>query len=171
VSSEDGKTGRVPYYLDRRPQLFAWRGEAIVDAPQEDVEVAVGYHAWTDKGPTIDGRRLTLLARKRSYRTGEEVRVVHVVESTRADDFLYVAGPKKVYGEFVDGQSATPLPPNDIDPLVPLDYDGPMIPSPVVDYNYEVTAYVFAEPGAHEIRWKLGVLESNTLKIFVTDVK
>jgi len=166
---DDEGTGRETSHLDRRPQLFARRGKSIVAAPQEDVDVAGRYRDCTDKGPVIDGRRLTILARKRAYQRGEQIRVVHVVETTRPGDVLYVAGPKPVHGEYVDGGLKTPLPAADADPLVPLDYDGPTIASPAVDYNYDVTTYVFAKPGVHEISWRLGDLASNTLTIEVTD--
>ena len=162
-SSATGKTSSYP----RRPQLFVRRGAEIVEAPREDVQVAEGYLAWPRKGALVDAKRLTLLTKQTAYRPGEEIRVVHVVETTSPGYALYVAGPKAVYGEYLDGELATTLPVNPDDPLVPLDYDGITLPGPGVDYNYDVTTYTLAKPGTHTICWRLGALESNTLEISV----
>lgn len=169
MTEEDGKTDDSAPHLQRRPQLFEQRGSEIVDAPPQDIQVAEGYRASTHKGAWSDGKRLTLLTLKSSYRPDEEIRVVHVVESTMPGYSLYVAGPKAVYGEYVDGKLVTARPVNDPDPLVPLDDDGITLPSPAVDYNYEVTKYTLARHGTHAIRWKLGTLESNTLEILIAN--
>jgi hypothetical protein len=50
---------------------------------------------------------------------------------------------------------------------VPKNYDGRALPSPAVDYNYEITQYRFAEPGLHQIYWQIGNLRSNTLSLEV----
>jgi len=165
--NDDSSTTRETGSYPRRPQLFVRRGAEIVEAPREDVEVAEGYLAWPTKGELIDGKRLTLLTKKTACRPGEEIRVVHVVETTTPGYALYVAGPKAVHGEYVDGGLATTLSPNPDDPLVPLDYDGITLPGPGIDYNYDVTTYVLTKPGRHTIRWKLGALESNTLEISI----
>src|SRR6478672_9899327 len=111
MTDKKNETKDIPAYLQRRPQLFVRRGNEIVDAPEEDIQVAAGYRTWPDKGPFIDGKRLTILTQKDTYHTGEEVRIIHVVESTKPDYYLYVAGPKDVYGEYVDGRLVTELPP------------------------------------------------------------
>jgi hypothetical protein len=72
-------------------------------------------------------------------------------------------GPKAIYGEYVDGQLVTPAqPPPEI-------YDGLVVDSPDVDYNYDITSYRFSRPGHHQIYWQLGDLRSNTLDIEVAN--
>ena len=165
--SDEGSVTKQSAPHPRRPQLFVRRGTEIVEAPREDMLVAEGYLSWPSKGALVDGKRLTLLTEKTAYRPGEEIRVVHVVETTTPGYALYVAGPKAVHGEYVDGALATTLPPNPDDPLVPLDYDGIMLPGPGVDYNYDVTTYALAKPGTHTICWRMGALESNTLEVSI----
>ena len=122
---------------------------------------------WMNKGDIERGRGISIAARKASYAPNEEVRVVHVVEVVAPGQRVYVMGPKPVQGEQVDGRLATPPAPVDGDPLVPGDYDGATLPSPAVDYNYDVTSYRFAERGVHRIRWQLGTLQSNELEIAI----
>lgn len=165
--SNDPDTSSNAPSVPRRPQLFVRRGAEIVEAPRDDVQLAERYPAWPDKGALVDGRRLTLLTEKTAYRPGEEIRVVHAVETTTPGYALYIAGPKAVHGEYVDGKLATTLPPNPDDPLVPLDYDGVTLPGPAVDFNYDVTTYALTTPGPHTICWKLAALESNTLEISI----
>ena len=50
---------------------------------------------------------------------------------------------------------------------MPEDYDGVTLPSPAVDYNYDVTHHHFAERGTHRIAWLLGTLHSDELEIEV----
>ncbi len=169
MSDKQGKTDHIPDYLKRRPELFVRRGDEIIDAPGADVQVAEGYSTSVDKGPITCGKRLTILTKKSTYHKGEQVRVIHVVEAIEPGYDLYVAGPKAVYGEYVDNRLVTEPPPNDEDPLVPLDYDGVMVSSPAVDYNYDITTYSFAEPGTHRIHWKLGSLHSNSLTLKIVD--
>jgi hypothetical protein len=74
---------------------------------------------------------------------------------------VFVMGPKTICGEYVDGQLATPA-------AAPAQgYDGPVLDSPEVDYNYDITSYRFAQPGIHQIYWKIGDLRSNTLNLEV----
>ena len=41
------------------------------------------------------------------------------------------------------------------------------MPSPAVDYNFEISTYTFHEPGIYRIQWRLGQLVSNTLEVIV----
>jgi hypothetical protein len=135
------------------------------------LEVTRRYEAWPDKGPVVDGKRLTLMADATTVEPGEEARVLHVFERTEPGEWLYVMGPKTPYGELVDGRVATEAPPGDDDPLAPADYDGATLPSPGLDTNFEVTVYSFDAPGVHEIVWEVGELRSNTLTIDVVEPK
>ena len=131
------------------------------------MDVAEAYESWPDKGQLSDGRRLTLLAEQTTLAPGDTVRVAHVYELTQPGGSLYVMGPKPVYGEQLDGRPVTPAPPAGDDPLAPLDYDGRVLPSPGIDHNFETTSYKFNRPGEHELTWRIGELESNTLAIDV----
>jgi hypothetical protein len=157
----------VPEYLRHWPSLLMRYGNQIIEAPPEDQSVVRSYPGWPDKGALIEGRRVTLLTRKADYSTNEEVRVIHVYEAVAPHQLVYVMGPKPVYGEFVDGQPATPAPPPEEDPFVPKNYDGRALPSPAVDYNFEITQYRFSRPGHHQIYWQIGNLRSNTLLLEV----
>jgi hypothetical protein len=158
----------LPPYLQHFPGLYVRKGNEIVDAPPGDVAVAKSYPRSKQKGAIIDGHRLTLLTEKKSYRVGEEVRVIHVHEIAQDGDQIYPAGPKPIRGELVNGKLVTPIPLLDADPFIPAIYDGPVIPSPAVDYNWEITTYRFSAPGTRTIQWKLGKFESNVLSIDVT---
>jgi hypothetical protein len=167
--NEEQKPDRedVPEHLSHWPGLFVREGERIVEATGEDQSVARSYPHWPDKGRLTEGRRVTVMTRKTDYGVNEEVRVIHVYEVIEPGHLVYVMGPKPVYGEYIDGQLATPAPPPGEDPFVPSDYDGRALPSPAVDYNYDITRYRFAEPGRHQICWQIGDLRSNALKLEV----
>lgn len=163
-----GNTESIPEHLRRWPGLYILQGNQIIEAPAEDIAVARGYPTCSDKGPILDGKRLTILTKKTTYQVNEEIRVIHVVEVIEGGHHVYVMGPKLIYGEYVDGQLVTePLPDRD-DPLVPRMYNGAVLPSPAVDYNHEITTCTFSEPGTHQIYWKLGSLQSNVLKLELT---
>jgi hypothetical protein len=153
----------IPPHLAHFPGLYVRKGDAIVDAPAQDVEVAKSYPRSKQKGPVIDGHRITLMTAKRRYRVGEEVRVVHVHEVVTPGEVVYVMGPKPVRGEMLDGKMVTPLVLADGDPFVPEIYDGVTLQSPGVDYNWDITTYRFTAPGVHRVQWKLGKYESNVL--------
>jgi hypothetical protein len=155
----------IPIHLRHWPGLFEWRDGVVVDARPADVAVARAYPSFPYKGPLIDGMRLTLMSRSLRYRVAEEVRIIHVVEAVDPGRQLYVMGPKPVYGEHVDGALVTSAPPEDV--WAPATYNGPALPSPAVDYNYEVTTYRFDRAGAHTIQWRIGSLRSNDLVIEV----
>jgi hypothetical protein len=153
-------------YLYRWPGLYVREGGRIVEALLADVAVARSYPQVTDKGGVIGGRRITILTRNSRHLVGEEVRVIHIVEFTEPGQRAYVMGPKPVYGEYVNGQLVTdPVPEGD--PLVPLTYNGVTLPTPAVDYNFDITSYRFREPGARTIQWRLGPLHSNLLSITI----
>ncbi|MCG8418584.1 MAG: hypothetical protein MJE77_11645 [Proteobacteria bacterium] len=159
----------VPPHLREFPGVFVRDGDGrVVDAPQADQEVAMGYPAWSTKGALKNGRRLTIMTAASRYAVGDEVRVIHVVETLSTKDELYVMGPKSVLGEYVDGSLRTAEPAKGQDPLgPPMIYDGPVLSGPAVDYNYEITSYRFLSPETHKIVWKLGELRSNQLVIEV----
>jgi hypothetical protein len=168
MDSKDQKGGvaanGIPEYLKHWPGLSVREGDRIVDAAAEDVAVAQLYPTWQAKGSVSNGKRLTILTRKVAYAIDEEIRVLHVVEINEPGHELFVMGPKPVSGEYVDGQLRTP-PASGSDPLRPDTYDGATVASPGVDYNYEITCYRFSEAGTHQIVWKPGSLESNTVTV------
>lgn len=153
-------------YLTRWGGLFVREGNRIVDAPEADIAVARSYPHFNDKGPILGGRRITVLTERLRHGTGEEVRVIHVVDYTEPGHQAYVMGPKTVFGEYVNDELMTPPVPEG-DPLVPTAYNGRTLPSPAVDYNFEITSYTFQTPGTRRIQWRLGVVESNILAVTV----
>ena len=150
----------VPEHLRRWPGLFVREGDKIVEAPPEDVAVAKSYVTFPNKGEVKNGYRTTIMTKKSQYRVDEEVRVIHMLEVVEPGHKVFVMGPKKIYGEYVDGRLVTAPRPS------VWSYNGLVAQSPEVDYNYEITTYRFNEPGTHKIVWKEGV-ESNTLVIEV----
>jgi hypothetical protein len=157
---------KIPNHLRHWPGLFEWRDGRVVEAPPEDVDVARDYPQFSDKGPIVSGMRLTVMSRRLQYSAAEEARIVHVVEVVEPGRKVYIMGPKPVYGEYVDDVLVTAPPPDDL--WEPATYNGPILPSPAVDYNYEIKAYRFDQAGAHRIQWRLGTLRSNVLTIEVT---
>jgi hypothetical protein len=158
----------IPAHLKNFPGLSVRSGDVIVPAPDSDVLVARSYPTAPSKGDWHDGRRITILTRATRVKAGQPVRIVHVVESTRRGDSLYVMGPKVVVGEHIDGTLATTPAPTSGDPLAPSEfYDGRALPAPAVDYNYDITQYQLPV-GRHILEWKLGPLRSNQLVIEVT---
>ena len=150
------------------PALFVRDGDRVVPAPAEDIELARSYPDIAEKGAIHSGYRLTILTRSRKRRSGEEVRIIHICEAVEPGTQLYVMGPKRIYGEFVDDVAVTDLPPNPTVPLAPCEpYDGRVVPGPGLDANYEITRYWFDQPGTHTIWWRLGELRSNVLRIEV----
>jgi hypothetical protein len=156
----------IPKHLQHWPGLFEWRDGVVVDAPPGDVEVARSYPRFSDKGILVSGMRLTLMSGQLRCRVGEEVRIIHVVEIVDPGRKVYVMGPKPVYGEYVDDRLVTAPPPEDV--FVPGTYNGLTLPSPAVDYNYDITTYRFDHIGEHRIQWRLETLRSNVLTIVVT---
>lgn len=150
-----------PDYLKEPPQLFARSGASIVPAPPGDLAVAASYARSPARGPLHDGARITILTERAKYKVGEEVRVIHVLEAPEPGRELYVMGPKPIDSEYVDGVLRTPPPP------APGTYDGRVLPSPGVDWNYEVTTYRFTAPGPHRLQWRADGRESNVIELEV----
>jgi hypothetical protein len=163
------KTGEIPEYMKRWPGLYVRQGGRIVPAPAEDEAVARMYPQWIEKGSTLDGKRLTIMTKKTTYKVNEEIRVIHVVEIVDPGRRVYIMGPKPVFGEHIDGRLVTEPVPEGEDPLVPQVYDGVTLPSPAVDYNYDITSYRFSKPGTHQLHWQLNALQSNMITLQVTD--
>jgi hypothetical protein len=164
----EARSDDVPEHLRRVPALYVREGANIVEAPADDQAIARRYPTWPDKGRPVGGVRLTLLCASSHVRTGDEVRVVHVLEAMEPGISVYVMGPKEIFGEYVDGSLATRLPETPDYPWLG-EYDGAVVDSPAADYNYEITSYRFSASGAHRIQWRLGQLESNVLEVTVTD--
>jgi len=159
----------LPSYLSRWPGLYVRDGNQIVEASEDDTSVARSYPMSRNKGQIMDGKRLTVLTKKTTYQINEEVRIIHVVEVTEPGHMVYVMGPKSIYGEHMDGRLVTESLPTGENSLVPSTYDGAVLPSPAVDYNYEITHYSFSKPGTHKFQWKLNNLESNVLTLKITE--
>ncbi len=130
--------------------LLERKGDKIVNAPQEDFELAKTYHAFKDKGPLIGGQRISILTKKTEYKVGEPVRVLHVLEAVMPGIIVYVMGPKTIYDEYVDGKLVTKKGPGN-EP-----YNGAVVDRPIADFNYEITTYTFTESGHHTVQWKGG---------------
>ena len=169
-SAHRSEAAPTPSYLKGKPDaLYARAGSKIVKAPPEDLAVARGYAAFPNKGALHGGRRITIMSAKREYRVGETVRVVHVLEALTPGYGIHVMGPKPVLEEYVNGKLVSP-------PRGGLTvYDGAVVASPGVDFNYEVSRHTFTAPGKYEIVWRGGghpiegdlKLRSNTLEISV----
>jgi len=155
----------IPDYLKQPPELSVRSGNDIVRAPAEDQTTAAAYAASPVRGPLANGARITILTARTSYKVGEEVRVIHVLEAPDPGTKLYVMGPKPIYGEYVDGVERTP--PNPSSNLGPGSYDGRVLDSPGADFNYDVTTYKLDVPGPHRIQWRDGGRESNVIQIDV----
>ena len=149
--------------------LYERQNGEIINAPQEDFELAKTYHSFQDKGKLTAGQRITIMTKKIQYMAGEPVRVLHILEAVEPGIQVYIMGPKTIYEEYVDGKLVTKKAPGN-EP-----YDGAVIDRPIADFNYDITTYTFTDPGDHTISWKGGGhpiqgsldLESNviTLKI------
>ena len=156
---------------DMPTALYERKGDKIVDAPQEDFELAKTYHSFKDKGKLVAGQRITIVTKKSQYKVGEPIRVLHVLEAVEPGIEIYVMGPKTIYDEYVDGKLATKKGPG-------LEvYDGGVVDRSIADFNYEITTYTFTEPGEHAIQWKGGGhpiqgsldLESNIIKVHIIE--
>jgi hypothetical protein len=143
------------------PELYVRAGDRIVRAPAEDQAVAARYPYLTTYGPLVAGTRLTILTDRTRYRVNEEVRVIHALEIPGPGGKLWIMGPKAIHGEYIDGiDVAAP-------DSAPGTYDGVVLDSPGVDFNYDITTYHFREPGQHTIQWRIGSQASNTITIDV----
>src|SRR5262249_33820973 len=139
----------IPAYLKATPaEVYVHAGAQIVKAPPDDQTVAAGFAASPTRGTLKDGQRITILTATATYAPHEQVRVIHILDAPEAGHPVYVMGPKPITGELVDGVEKVPAAP------MPNAYDGRVVQSPAVDYNYEVTTYKFETPGIHLIQWK-----------------
>ena len=170
LAGEPGATtpDALPAHLTRWPGLYVRNGQQIVEAPAEDQATAKGYPGWPNKGALKDGMRLTLMTKKTRYAPGEEIRVLHVFEAPGPGIEVYVMGPKFIHGESVNGAPVSGPPESSTYPWLGV-YDGAVLKSPAVDYNYDITSYRFSEPGTYVIGWQLGALRANSLTLQIGD--
>ena len=153
-------------------QVFDSTAGAFVDASEADQKIIRDYPFWIDKGPLLDGTRITVTTAKLRYSVGEAIRVAHIVEETGKGRTLYIVGPKTIRDEFVNDRLATDATQNPGDyPWLPTSYDGAVQPSPGVDYNFEITQYRFDQPGPYRVQWRPGRYLSNVLFITVDGSK
>jgi hypothetical protein len=159
----------VPEYLLEKPTLYVRnkKGEPI-EAPKQDQDVAASYRFSKLRSDTSTGVSLTILSRKTVYAIHEPVRIIHVLEIRDTGWDLHVMGPKEIQGEYInDSLVSRPPRENSKDPWVPGIYDGVVLSSPGVDFNFEITEYVFDKPGTYRVQWRLGKYNSNILVIVV----
>jgi hypothetical protein len=149
----------LPPHLATPPELWTHRGKNIVRAPEADQRVAATYALSPVRGKLVDGGQITILTERTSYRVGERVRVIHVLEVPDPGQEVYVMGPEEIFGEEVDGVVTAQA------GIVTV--DGMVIESPAVNFNFEVTSYKFDKPGRHTIVWRMGKLTSNTIELDV----
>jgi hypothetical protein len=149
--------------------LYTRQGDQIVEAPAADLAVARSYAGFPDKGPVVDGRRLTLLTAAQRYRVGEEIRIIHVAETVGAELQTYLMGPKPIYEEYCDGRLVSPALPDGEDPFIPSTLNGRVQSGPTIDFNYEISTYAIKTLGTHTFEWRLGNGKSNVLTITIAD--
>ena len=75
-------------------------------------------------------------------------------------------GPKEVFGEYLDEELQGGVPLEQDYPWVGL-YDGEVLPSPELDYNFEISKYSFETSGEHRVQWRIGGCASNTVVLTV----
>ena len=148
-------------------ELYIRQGEDIVMAPETDMAVARGYQQWIDKGEPLEGRRITIMAERKTYQTGEEIHIIHAMEASGQGMDVYVMGPKEITDEYLDGKLTGTVLPAGHHPFIPLEYNGIVVKSPWVDFNYDITIYSFDEPGRYKILWQPSKWKSNVLEIIV----
>jgi hypothetical protein len=153
-------------YQERWGGLSVRRGSDLVDASSEEVALVRQYPTWPSKGAEVDHLRLTLMTAKTEVAVGESIRVAHVLDVSAPGRNVYIMGPKRPAGEYVDGKLATRPPEVASYPWL-AEYDGVTLPSPAIDYNYEITTYHFDTPGTHTIEWRLGAVTSNVITLLV----
>lgn len=149
--------------------LYTRQGDRIVDAPAADLAVARRYADFSDKGPVVDGRRLTLMCAQQTYRPGEEIRIIHVVETVADDLRTYLMGPKPVYNLYGNGRLLSEPLPADEDLFLPSTLNGRVQTGPTLDFNYEISVYAIKTLGTHTFEWRLGNGTSNVLTVTVAD--
>ncbi|MGL4597201.1 MAG: hypothetical protein ACRCYO_06725 [Bacteroidia bacterium] len=162
----------VPPYL----QDF-WGGYQVLDKTTDrfvNVSAEIqnwlkSYPFWIDKGPIKNQRRLTITCQKTIFKTNEAIRVAHYIEELDSGQTLYVMGPKKITNEFVNDSLHTSVSLDSNTPWLEMEYNGEVVDSPGLDYNFEITEYRFSKAGTYTIYWKPGVYCSNGLIIYVEE--
>ena len=145
-------------------------GKELVHADTQTEDLIKSYFTRKDKGKWLDGRRLTIFSDLPTISIGDTVQIFHIYEDCNPKADLYVMGPKRIRGLWVDGKCIddgdmnTPYPDVDF-------YQGMTIQCPGWDYNFEITKLTFSEPGQHEIVWKTAGLISNICRIEVLPPK
>ena len=162
----------VPPHLENFGDLYVRVGDEIVDAPPELEAAARRYVQYPGKGDLVGGLRLTILTAETTVKVGQEVVVIHVCEATEPGIEVFVMGPKRVHGEYVDGKlNSAPWKGLGV-------YDGAVLSTPTADANYDLTIYSWDQPGTHTIQWRHGGTTceiagvspiSNTLTITVVE--
>ncbi|MBA3014608.1 MAG: hypothetical protein KKD63_02080 [Proteobacteria bacterium] len=150
--------------------LFVRKETQIVIVDPEDTAVVRAYPDWSDKGSVVDGRRITIMAKKQCYQVNERVRIIHVLEAVIPGYEVYLMGPKAIMGEYVSGQlQGQEGVGGQSDPFKPEEYDGRVMDSPATDFNFDISEYLFTQPGVYTISWQPGKWQSNILKIEVLE--
>ena len=148
-------------------ELFERSGDKIIAASAAVLALARTYREFKYKGEVVNGVRKTIMTRKRSYKIGEPVRVIHVFESVQYGPAMSTMGPEPICSEFVDGRH--------------VEYKScsgsrsigwGYTRNPTVNFNFDISTFRFDEPGIHTIRWKShgfedARAESNLIKIYV----
>lgn len=139
-----------------------------MDMSDKDMIAAKEYTEWSEKGLVKDGRRVTIISKKKNYEINELVNIQHFLEATIPGYKMYIMGPKAIFDEYINGRlQGKTLKAKNQDPFIPTSYDGRVKESPAIDGNYQITSYIFSEPGVYEICWQPGKWKSNILKIEV----
>lgn len=129
------------------------------------------YAAFKPKGAVKAGIRVTILTGKTSYKVGESVEIIHVLEVIEPG--LYIGGefPKQVYDEYVDGKLVSKK-----EPSVSMGglknvkrITGIIRKGPTTDYDYVSTTYTFDKPGTHTIQWKPDGRISNLITLRISE--
>lgn len=146
------------YFIDKN-------GE-ITEADSAEVNLVLYYNPQSNTKKFVNEERVTILSKKTNYAVNEPVKIVHLFESSSANNELYINGPKQIYDEYVNSSLKTETAASNSYPWTTI-YDGEVIQAPGIDYAFDITEYQFNEPGTYLIQWKPVGLESNLLKIIV----
>ncbi|CAN5791210.1 hypothetical protein BH11BAC3_BH11BAC3_18200 [soil metagenome] len=146
--------------------LFVREGNEIREASEEDIKTAKKYYSFKEKGIVVDQKRITILTKKLIYLPGENIRIIHVLELLTSGDFIYAAGPKPVYMETVNGiYNNLDNNYSELDPFRPQTYNGKILKSPGIDFNFEILEYKFYNKGTYSIQWLPDKWKSNVIEI------
>gem|GEM_PF-3193424 len=139
----------------------------VVEAPVQEQNLVRTYPEFASKGPVHEKQRLSIMSAKARIRTGDTLSVVHVYEALDTGLIVSVLGPKKPMGVFINDSLVSRAYMEGDDPFVYGIYEGFVVKSPAIDYNFDIPRYVFTKPGVYRIQWRLGKLVSNELVITV----